>query len=296
MKRNEWTTDRLIRLAVAVLSLVGGFFWLHGAVQIVMYVIGIIALFTSITGFCALYPFFKINTWNKKPAKKSNVTLRVVLILVVSWIAVFLSNFFSRKFFLEDYAQMNDSYKQLLFNTGKGKRAESISYYEKLIPAYAAFQKKYTDYKPYALKWDVRLDADLEKIGTLLNEIKDDIYNGDLAATHTRLEEIRGIEQEIFKRNGFSMLAVALVDFHDIMETVIQWADTQDTQKILDTYPLADEKLKEVEVELNDEGIQAIRKNLDTIRDMARNNQIDELAKQWAELKASFVKVYLIKG
>jgi len=38
--------------------------------------------------------------------------------------------------------------------------------------------------------------------------------------------------------------------------------------------------LKEVEVELNDEGIQAIRKNLDTIRDMARNNQIDELAKQ----------------
>jgi hypothetical protein len=66
------------------------------------------------------------------------------------------------------------------------------------------------------------LDADLEKIGTLLNEIKDDIYNGDLAATHTRLEEIRGIEQEIFKRNGFSMLGVALVDFHDIMETVIQ--------------------------------------------------------------------------
>jgi len=64
----------------------------------------------------------------------------------------FLSNFFSRKFFLEDYAQMNDSYKQLLFNTGKEKRAESISYYEKLIPAYAEFQKKYTDYKPYALK------------------------------------------------------------------------------------------------------------------------------------------------
>jgi len=66
------------------------------------------------------------------------------------------------------------------------------------------------------------LDADLEKIGTLLNDIKDGVYNGDLPSTHTRLEEIRGIEQEMFKRNGFSMLAVALVDFHDIMEVVIE--------------------------------------------------------------------------
>jgi len=220
----------------------------------------------------------------------------IILILVVWWIAAFVSNFFTRKFFLEDYSQMNDSYKQLLFNTGKEKRAESISYYEKLIPAYAAFQKKYTDYKPYALKGDKQLNTDLAKIATLLNDIKDGVYNGDLPATHTRLEEIRGIEQEMFKRNGFSMLAVALVDFHDIMEVVIAWADAKDTQKILDTYPIADEKLKAIELELNDEGIQAIRKNLDTILDMARNNQVDTLAKLWADLKASFVKVYLVKG
>ena len=108
-----------------------------------------------------------------------------------------------------------------------------------------------------------------------MNDIKDGVYTGDLPTTHKQLEEIRTIEQEMFKRNGFSMLAVALVDFHDIMEVIIAWADTKDTQKIIDTYPLADEKLKAIEIELNDEGIQTIRKNLDTILDMAKNAKLD---------------------
>jgi hypothetical protein len=92
------------------------------------------------------------------------------------------------------------------------------------------------------------------------------------------------------------MTAIALVDFHDIMEVIIEWADNKDTNKIIETYPLADEKLKEVESELNDEWIQTIRKNLDTILDMAKNKQLEGLEKQAADLKASFVKVYLIRG
>jgi hypothetical protein len=72
---------------------------------------------------------------------------------------------------------MNDSYKQLLFNSGKEKREESISYYDKLIPAYNQFQEKYSNYKPYALKSDTQLNSDLEKISTLLSDIKDGVYN-----------------------------------------------------------------------------------------------------------------------
>lgn len=296
MKKNEWVLDRLIRLLIALLAIVWWYMRLHGTLQIVVYIVGIIALFTSITGFCALYAPFKISTYRGKQVKSWKVILWIFIALVVWWIFVFLSNFFSRKFFLEDYAKMNDSYKQLLFNSGKEKRAESISYYEKLLPAYAQFFKKYTNYKPYALKWDTQLNADLEKIAGLLNGINDGIYNGDLLATHKTLEEIRPIEQEILKRNGFSLLAIALVDFHDIMEEVIAWADEKNVQKIIETYPLADEKLKAIEIELNDEWIQTIRKNLDTTLDMAKNNQLDWLAQQWADLKASFVKVYLIKG
>ncbi len=296
MKKNEWILDRLIRLLIALLAIVGWYMRLYGILQIVVYMIGVIALFTSITGVCALYALFKISTYRGKQVKNWKIILWVGIVIIVGWIFAFLSNFFSRKIFLEDYSKMNNSYKQLLFNSGKEKRSESILYYEKLIPAYTEFQEKYTKYKPYALKGDTQLNADLKKIADLLKDIKDGIYNGDLPATHKRLEEIRTIEQEMFKRNGFSMLAVALVDFHDIMEEIIAWADTKDIQKIIDTYPLANEKLKAIEAELNDEWIQAIRKNLDTIFDMAKNKQLDVLAKQWADLKASFVKVYLIKG
>ncbi|MFZ2151450.1 MAG: DUF2892 domain-containing protein [Candidatus Absconditicoccaceae bacterium] len=296
MKKNEGNFDRLIRLLIAILAFIGGYFRLHGTLQIVLYIISAISLFTSITGFCALYSIFKINTNKNKSIKKIFIWIWILVILILGGILAFLSNFFSRKFFLEDFAHMNDSYKQLLFNSGKEKRAESISYYEKLIPAYTQFQDKYSNYKPYVLKNDTKLNSDLETISILLKNIKEAVYYGDLVATHKKLEEIRPIFQDIFKRNGFSMLAVTLVDFHDIMETIIEGADSKDTTKIISTYPIADEKLKEVEAELNDSSIQAIRKNLNIIFDMAKNNQLDLLAKQGADLKSSFVKVYLIKG
>ncbi|MEI6671821.1 MAG: hypothetical protein WCL02_00175 [bacterium] len=96
---------------------------------------------------------------------------------------------------------MNDRYKQLLFNSGKEKRTESISYYEKLITAYALFQHKYTTYQPYVLKGDAQLTSDLEKVSLLLANIKEAVYSGDLLSTHKKLEEVRPIFQEIFKRN-----------------------------------------------------------------------------------------------
>jgi hypothetical protein len=96
---------------------------------------------------------------------------------------------------------MNDSYKQLLFNTGKEKRDESISYYEKLIPAYKEFQDKYSNYKPYVLKNDNKFNSDLETISILLKNIKEAVYSGDLPSTHKKLEEVRPIFQDIFKRN-----------------------------------------------------------------------------------------------
>lgn len=117
---------------------------------------------------------------------------------------------------------MNNNYKQLLFNSGKEKRAESISFYEKLIPAYNKFQEKYTKYQPLILRWDENFTYDIAKVGVMINNVKDGVYEGDLVATHKALELIRPIFQDMFKRNGFSMVAIALVDFHDIMEQTIK--------------------------------------------------------------------------
>jgi hypothetical protein len=76
----------------------------------------------------------------------------IIAITLTSAIFAIASSFFTKKMFLEDFATMNNNYKQLLFNSGKEKRAESISYYEKLIPAYNEFQEKYTNYQPLVLR------------------------------------------------------------------------------------------------------------------------------------------------
>lgn len=296
MKTNEGSLDRLIKIFIGFFAMIGAFFWLAGTIQIIVYIVWVIALITACIWFCGLYSLLKINTCEKKTMHRKTMGRSIIGIALTSILFGFASSFFTKKIFLEDFATMNNNYKQLLFNSGKEKRAESISFYEKLIPAYNEFQEKYTNYQPLILRWDENFTYDIAKVGVMINNVKDGIYEWDLVATHKALEAIRPIFQDIFKRNGFSMVAIALVDFHDIMEVIIEWADDKDTNKIIETYPLADEKLKEVESELNDEWIQSIRKNLDIILNMAKNNQLEWLGKQGADLKASFVKVYLIRG
>ena len=66
IKQNEGTADRVLRGLVAVLLWVIAYFWLSGTLSIVLYVLGFIALFTAIMGFCGLYTLLGINTLGKK--------------------------------------------------------------------------------------------------------------------------------------------------------------------------------------------------------------------------------------
>ena len=100
----------------------------------------------------------------------------------------------------------------------------------------------------------------------------------------------------MFKRNGFSMLSVALVDFHDDMERLLDAAGARDAGKLTALYAAASDKLKAVEAEANDEEVAAIRKNLDELNELAKASQSDALAEKADELKASFIKVYLTRG
>ncbi len=63
---NEGTVDRVVRVVLAVLSLLAGIYWLSGWAQLVAYVLAIILAFTAATGFCALYKLFKWDTRKKK--------------------------------------------------------------------------------------------------------------------------------------------------------------------------------------------------------------------------------------
>ena len=71
MKTNESGADRLIRIIVGILLFILGFMVLKNRVLgIIFDIIGIIIFITGITGFCALYKPFGINTKKEEPPQK----------------------------------------------------------------------------------------------------------------------------------------------------------------------------------------------------------------------------------
>ncbi len=296
--QNENTVDRLVRFLLAEIFALIGFFWTGGTLQIVLFVLSGLMLFTASTGFCVLYLVVKCNTKSRfpKPLAKKVFIPALVFLVIFPFVFAYFSDFFSKKFFLEDFNRMNNFYKQTLFNTGQDKRSESVKNYESLAAEYEKFYGKYRVYQPAALKGDGELVSNLDEANEIIVSAKDQVYNGDLKSLHTKLEAVRPLFQGILKRNNFSMLGVALVDFHDSMEKSIAAADEKSSEGVLATYQEVDEKLKAVEAEASDEEIQQIRKNLEDLMSLAREGKGAELSKKAAELKSSFIKVYLKRG
>lgn len=195
--------------------------------------------------------------------------------------------------FLQDFGPVNDLYKKTLFSTGQGQRNESIRYYSNLTDALAAFQEKYRDYRPQEIKSDMQLSGDMMNVSAIVSSAKDDIYTGNLTKAHQTLEGVRPIFQGILTRNNLLPLSVALVDFHDTMELILDAASKKDAAEVVAIYPKADEKLHAVESISDDAGIKAIRASLDSIANSAKENKTEELAARAADLKANYVKVYL---
>jgi hypothetical protein len=191
---------------------------------------------------------------------------------------------------------MNHFYKQTLFQTGKNDREKAIANYERLIPIYNAFKDKYSQYQPPALRGDQKLVADWARVSEMFINVNSSVRSGDLHQAHLDLEQVRPVFQEIFKRNGFSLLAVTLVDFHDAMELVLDAANNHDASKVIALYPQVSEKLTAVEEQANDPEIQAIRNSLDQVLLTAKGANPDQLATQAEALKGSFIKVYLKRG
>lgn len=298
--RNVGAIDRFFRAFVGVIFLELAVFWLSGVLQIAAYVIGGVLVATAAIAFCPLYRIIGIGqgwvcTAGQRPRMFRMVLAWLVLIAEVVG-GSFASSFMTSKLFLKDFNAMNEEYKQTLYLTGKNEREKAVQHYENLLPAYARFKEKYTSYRPYILRNDTQLPSDLARVAGMLTGVRELVHGGDLKTAHLGLEAVRPVFQEMFKRNGFSMLSVALVDFHDEMERLIEAAGARDSGTLVVLYPQASEKLKAVEAESNDAGVAAIRKNLDDLQELAKTSQAEQLAKKSDELKASFIKVYLKRG
>lgn len=298
IKQNEGTTDRVIRIIIGSIALLGAYFWLGGLAQTIAYLVGIISLATGYVGFCGLYSVFGMSTCSVKKNKPLINTTVLLLIIAAAILIIgsFFSNTVTRKKFLENFNSMNNYYKQALFLTGQGKREEAKVQYDLLVSSYSDFSAKYLEYKPLVIRSDERFSQDLAEVSKIISSAKDGVYSGDLPATHKQLEAVRPIFQEMFKRNGFSMLSMALVDFHDIMEEIIAAADAKDIKQLLAVYPNVDNALVAIEKEDNSPEIQVIRKNLKDLKSLADSGKLDQLSAKAAELKTSFIKVYLVKG
>jgi hypothetical protein len=67
MKQNMGSTDRIIRVALAVVVAVLYFTNLiSGTAAIILGILAIVFLLTSVVGFCPLYAPFKLSTLGKK--------------------------------------------------------------------------------------------------------------------------------------------------------------------------------------------------------------------------------------
>lgn len=297
--KNILPIDRFLRLLLAIVLFEGAYFWLSGTPQILAYLAGAVMLVTGASSFCPIYKVVGLGpsaaSCNRMPA----VWIRVVAVLALMGAVVggsYASAMFSKKFFLEDFNAMNHFYKQTLFFTGKAEREKANANYEQWVPAFEKFEKKYSGYRPYALRSDTRFEADLAQAKAMMLSVKEAVKSGDLKQAHLDLEKIRPVFQEQFKRNGFSMLSVALVDFHDAMELMLDTANAKDAVKTVDLFEKVNIKLQAIEAEANDAEIQAIRSNLDALHTLAKEGKVDALPAQADRLKTSFVKVYLKRG
>lgn len=290
--------DRFLRALGGIALLEGAYFWLSGSLQMGAYAVGAVLLVTALIKFCPLYSVLGLRTGNAATQTPGSTVLSLAIVALLAAVVggSYASNFVTRKLFLEDFNAMNDHYKQTLFLTGKAERTKANAKYDQLMPAYAKFQDKYSSYRPYALKNDTQLSNDLVSVQAMLQGVNDQVRTGDLHEAHLALEKVRPVFQEVFKRNGFSMLAVALVDFHDAMELMLDAANAKNPDTLAALYPQVSDKLKTIEAEANDAEIQAIRKNLDALLAAATAKTLDALPAAGDALKTSFVKVYLQRG
>lgn len=298
MMRNIRPIDRFIRALFGFGLLEVGYFWLGSPWNWVSSALGVVFLITALTGRCPIYSLLGMSPLHSRTSGKRPL-LALLGVLVLGTLLIgssYASMFFSRKLFLENFNAMNGYYKQALFLTGKGDRAAALDNFDKLKPAFGSFSAKYTNYRPYDLKGDGELETDFATVRQILTEADPLVRSGDLHEAHLALERVRPVFQGMFKRNGFSMLSVTLVDFHDAMETILAPAAARDSAAVDTIYPAVSDKLKAVEEEENDQEIQAIRQALDDLLNSARSGDSDALPAKGDALKSSFIKIYLKRG
>jgi hypothetical protein len=203
--KNLGTIDKLIRVFLAELCILTAFFWMGRAWQIVLYLIAVVMIIQAATGVCGMYNLIGWNTCEKIKRKDKHLVMgTLVLMVLVAGTGSYASAIMTKNILIEDIESLEQPYNLTLSYMELDKRRESVSSYEQLNSSLDVFIKKYSDYRPLAIKFDDQFQGDMHNISLIVMAARQDIYNGQLSDAHRNLKNIGPILQTFKKRDGLN--------------------------------------------------------------------------------------------
>ncbi|MDM7911701.1 MAG: DUF2892 domain-containing protein [Methanotrichaceae archaeon] len=196
--KNVGTFDKLLRVVLAEICILAAFFWLGREWQIVFYLLAAVLLVQAVTGVCGFYNFLGWNTCeNIKRKDKNLIPIALIVIIVVAVVGSYSSAVLTRDMFLDDLSNIREPYDLTIQYTSQGLRQESVQQFELLESSFAAFQEKYSDYRPLAVKFDDQFAGDMQNLSAIISGSREEIYKGNLEAAHDNLERARPLLQKM---------------------------------------------------------------------------------------------------
>jgi hypothetical protein len=203
--KNLGTTDKLIRIFLAELCILIAFFWVDRAWQMVLYLIAVVMIIQAATGVCGMYNLIGWNTCEKiKRKDKKLVTGTLALMIIVAGTGGYASAVMTRNILIEEIKSIELPYNLTLSYIDLDQRNESISSYEQFNRSLEVFIKKYSDYRPLAIKFDDKFPQDMQNISSIVAASREDVYSGQFSIANGNLEKVRPILQNIKDRNGLN--------------------------------------------------------------------------------------------
>ena len=169
----------------------------------VLYLLAVVMVFQATTGVCGFYNLMGRNTCERIKRKDKNlVVITAVLMILIAGAGSFASAVMTQNILKGDLASIEEPYNLTLQSTEQNLRNESISRYDMLNTSIGAFNKKYSDYEPFAVKFDEKFKGDMSNVSMIVNASRQDIFTGLLSDAHARLAVGESLLQSIKKRDG----------------------------------------------------------------------------------------------
>lgn len=195
--------DRIVRTFIAELCILIAFFWIGRDWQIVLYLLAFVLIFQAATGVCGFYSLVGRNTCERIKRKDKNLIIgTIVLIVVVAVAGSYISSATTKEILKDDLVSIENPYNLTLLSIEKNQAKDSIASYEQMNASFIVFEKKYSSYRPFVIKFDESFQVDVQNISIAITSSRNDIYSGNLPGAHNRLEAVGPILHGIKKRDG----------------------------------------------------------------------------------------------